>query len=153
VPSRQDAFLSSRQKRPSRKMGLAELGKKTCEVYASEINRQEWERHLSKFYRSRHLSNRMSLIAKRKEFPKPRMSKIDHTEARRRGYGQGNIHQFWSSPVSKVQKAIVEPQPQKCSVCGAVVKYRDSVFFYKEKKWKVRLSACPVCNPDPSSDG
>lgn len=54
--------------------------------------------------------------------------------------------------VESLDSASNEPQPKKCYVCRAVMEYRDSVFFYNEKKWKVRLPVCPVCNPKISSD-
>ena len=62
--------------------------------------------------------------------------------------------------MSDLQESVVEfldsasnqPQPKNCSVCGATTMYRDTVFFYEEKTWKVRLPICPVCNLDTSSD-
>ena len=61
--------------------------------------------------------------------------------------------------MSDLQESVVEfldsasnqPQPKNCTVCGTITMYRDAVFFYEEKKWKVRLPICPVCDSDTSS--
>lgn len=41
---------------------------------------------------------------------------------------------------------------KSCEICGSVMEYRDTVFFYREKQWRVRLPVCPKCNPDKVSE-
>jgi hypothetical protein len=37
---------------------------------------------------------------------------------------------------------------KSCKICSSAMEYRNTRFFYREKRWQVRLPACPKCNPD-----